>query len=225
MSTTSSSATSDLHKRVSIEPNTAEGVDPQLTFVGKENNPVTARVLQDGALSFETASGQLFTVSHGTEGYLFAVNDISGMPSIDVDSIGQVRLAPYNGSVAIGKTSATAKLDVLGNIVFQYAFNPQTGTTYSALSEDNNKIIDMSSSSANTVTLPLDSTAFMPNGSQIHVYQSGTGQTTVTIESGGTLVGTPLFATNQVRLRTRYSVATFIKRAPDSWFAIGDLSA
>jgi hypothetical protein len=74
-----------------------------------------------GTLSFEASSGQLFSVTNSlSSGSIFSVNDISGMPSIDVDADGTVQIAPYNGNVGIGKTNPSTALDVNGTI---------TGTT------------------------------------------------------------------------------------------------
>ena len=68
---------------------------------------------------FEVAgtAGQLFSVSDSFTGTIFSVNDISGIPSIEVLDTGLVKLAQYNGAVAIGTgtiTSSTAELSVYG---------------------------------------------------------------------------------------------------------------
>lgn len=215
----------DLDKRIGIEPNTGESVDPLLTFVGKDNTPIKGRVLPNGTISFESSAGQLFTVSDGLNGFLFAVNDISGMTSLDVQADGTVRLAPYNGKVAIGKTSAIDKLDILGGIVFQYNFNKQTGTSYTLDVTDQNRIIEMNNASANTVTIPLDSTLSLPIGTQIMILQTGSGATTISVAAGGTLNCTPQVSGGSAKLRAQWSSAVIVKRAADTWVAIGDLSA
>jgi hypothetical protein len=68
---------------------------------------------------FEVAgtAGQLFSVSDSFTGTIFSVNDVSGIPSIEVLDTGLVKLAQYNGAVAIGTgtiTSSTAELSVYG---------------------------------------------------------------------------------------------------------------
>ena len=73
--------------------------------------------LSDGTLSFEGSAGQLFSITNNlTSGSIFSVNDVSGIPSIDVDADGTVQLAPFGASeyVGIGTTNPTAKLDVNG---------------------------------------------------------------------------------------------------------------
>jgi hypothetical protein len=53
---------------------------------------------------FEVAgtAGQLFSVSDSFTGTIFSVNDISGIPSIEVLDTGLVKMAQYNGQLAIG---------------------------------------------------------------------------------------------------------------------------
>ena len=74
--------------------------------------------LNSGTLSFEGSAGQLFSITNNlTSGSIFSVNDVSGIPSIDVDADGTIQLAPYGTTekVGIGTTNPTQKLDVLGN--------------------------------------------------------------------------------------------------------------
>lgn len=88
------------------------------------------------------------------------------------------------------------------------------------------KIIEMNlTSTANTVTIPLNATQAFPVGSQITIIQTGTGVTTVAVTAGVTLNCTPQVSSNAARLRAQYSSCTLIKRATNTWIAIGDLSA
>jgi hypothetical protein len=64
--------------------------------------------LNSGTLSWEGSAGQLFSITNNlTSGSIFSVNDVSGIPSIDVDANGTIELAPFSGSVAIGTTTLT----------------------------------------------------------------------------------------------------------------------
>ena len=85
----------------------------------------------------------------------------------------------------------------------------------------------MNNSSANTVTIPLNAATNgdFAVGSQVTIIQTGAGQTTINITSGGTLNCTPQGTANTAKLRDRYSSCTLIKRATDTWIAIGDLVA
>ena len=97
---------------------------------------------------------------------------------------------------------------------------------YPLVLSDKYKIIEMNlTSTANTVTIPTNSTQAFPVGSQITIIQTGTGATTVAVSAGVTLNCTPQISSNAAKLRTQYSSCTLIKRATNTWIAIGDLSA
>jgi len=95
-------------KNILITPATDTTSEPSIQFTGGDNNdPITIRTLDDGTLSFDGSLGQLFSISNSFNGKLFSANDISGIPGIDLDDAGTVRLAPYDGNVIIGTTSIT----------------------------------------------------------------------------------------------------------------------
>lgn len=79
-------------------------------------NTITVRMLDSDVLTFSGAAGQLFSISDSFTGTIFAVNDISGVPSIEVYDTGLVSLAEFTGNVGIGTTSTTAKLTVNGGV-------------------------------------------------------------------------------------------------------------
>ena len=55
-----------------------------------------------GTLSFEGSAGQLLSITNSLSGTIYSVNDVSGIPSIEVLDTGVVKLAQYNGLVGIG---------------------------------------------------------------------------------------------------------------------------
>jgi hypothetical protein len=103
----------------------------------------------------------------------------------------------------------------------QLAMNAQTGTSYTLVVADaSNKWVTMDNSSAITVTVPP---SVFSTGDQINVQTIGTGQVTfaqgagVTITSAG---GTP----TAPKIRSRYSSATVICVASNSFTIVGDLT-
>jgi hypothetical protein len=116
-------------------------------------------------------------------------------------------------------TNKTLTSPVINNAITTAATNAQTAS-YTLVLSDRDKIVEISNASANTLTIPLNSSVAYPVGSQIQVIQTGAGQTTLTPTGGVTLNGTP-----GLKLRAQWSAATLIKRATDTWIAIGDLSA
>ena len=70
------------------------------------------------ALDIQGSAGQLFSVTNNlTSGSIFSVNDVSGIPSIDVDADGTIQLAPFSATenVGVGTTNPTSKLHVIGD--------------------------------------------------------------------------------------------------------------
>lgn len=85
---------------------------------------------------------------------------------------------------------------------------------------ERDELIEMSSSSAMTLTIPADSTLNFPVGTSIDVLQTSTGQVTIAGAGGVTVNATP-----GLKLRTQWSSATLFKRAANTWVVMGDLSA
>ena len=83
-----------------------------------ETNTITISMLDSDTLSFSGNSGQLFSITDSQSGTIFAVNDISGVPSIEVDDDGTIRFAETFGNVLIGTTTdnATDKLQINGSL-------------------------------------------------------------------------------------------------------------
>lgn len=92
-------------------------------------------------------------------------------------------------------------------------------TSYTLVLSDKDKLIEMNSSSANTLTVPLNSSQAFQIGSQLNILQTGTGQTTIAPVSGGVTIN----ATPGLKLRAQWSSATLIKRAENVWVLLGDL--
>jgi hypothetical protein len=76
---------------------------------------ITARMLNTDALSFQGGAGELLSLSDSMTGTIFTVNDVSGIPSIEVIDTGLVKLAQYSGNVVIGSaTNLGQKFQVAG---------------------------------------------------------------------------------------------------------------
>lgn len=92
----------DSDKNIHIHPMRGSTSQPKIDFTGYDNNTVTLTVLDDGTLSFDGSSGQLFSISDSLTGVIFAVNDVSGIPSIEVLDDGTITLGEFAGNVVIG---------------------------------------------------------------------------------------------------------------------------
>jgi hypothetical protein len=87
--------------------------------IGTANNTITVSMLGSDTLSFSGDSGQLFSITDSQSGTIFAVNDISGVPSIEVDDDGTIRFAETFGNILIGTATdnATDKVQVDGDVL------------------------------------------------------------------------------------------------------------
>ena len=86
----------------------------QIAFTGYSGaSSIYLKVLPDSSLSFEGSAGQLFSITDNlSSGTIFSVNDITGIPSFDVNANGLVRIAPFAGNVALGTTATSGKLQI-----------------------------------------------------------------------------------------------------------------
>lgn len=109
-------------KDILITPNVGSSSDdPKIEFKGADSSTsaqtITAKAYptNSGTVSFEGSGGQLFSMNNSTSGTIFSVNDLSGVPSIEVKDTGLLRLAEHSGNVLIGTpTDGGAKLNVNG---------------------------------------------------------------------------------------------------------------
>jgi hypothetical protein len=147
----------------------------------------------------------------------------TGSDIIDGDRV-QVDYVPAFYSPDLSDVNAGATTDLTAHLkgidnALVFSTNAQTAS-YSLVLVDRNKIVEMNVGSANNLTVPLNSSIPFPIGTQITILQVGAGQTTITPIGGVTINSTP-----GLKLRAQWSSASLIKRATNTWVAIGDLSA
>jgi hypothetical protein len=113
------------NRNIIITPNIgSSSAEPIIAYQGggaSTSATLFSRVLDLGTLSFEATAGQVQTVGDGMTGNYFYVSDISGIPSITVNSSGLIQLANYQGYVTLGNntqstSTGTGALQVLGGV-------------------------------------------------------------------------------------------------------------
>lgn len=110
-------------KDILITPNKGQSADPKIEFKGADASlgpqTITLNVYptNNGTLSLEGSAGQLFSVTNSLTGTIWSVNDVSGIPSLEVLDTGLVKIAQYSGNVLIGNgTDNGAKLEINSNL-------------------------------------------------------------------------------------------------------------
>lgn len=104
-----------------------------------------------------------------------------------------------------------------------FVVNTQSGTTYTLVAGDAQKIVTLSNASSITLTVASNATQALPVGTQVTISQYGAGQVTVVGASSPNPV--TINATPGLKLRTQYSTATLVQTSTDNWLLVGDLSA
>lgn len=130
----------------------------------------------------------------------------SGVPdNLAVGTNGQYLVA--DSTAAMGIKWATLGTPAL-------VLNAQTGTTYTLVTADVNKLVTLSNASAITLTIP---NGVFTTGQEINIQQTGAGQVTIAND------GTTSFTGTGANLRTQYSAATIICTGTDTFTVVGDL--
>ena len=105
-------------KNIVIVPSVnSSTIDPQIIFTGgnqTSSGTIAAIIYPDdnGTLSFEGSVGQLLSITNNMTGTIFSVNDISGIPSIEVLDTGEIRLAEFSGNVGIGTGNPISQVEI-----------------------------------------------------------------------------------------------------------------
>ncbi len=96
----------------SINLNVGSGISP-VSGIREAGSGITT-------LSFEGTQGQLFSITDNlSSGTLFSVADITGLPLLEVDASGAVKISEYGTSTTVGLIDPKYNFDVFGTGGFQ----------------------------------------------------------------------------------------------------------
>lgn len=114
---------------------------------------------------------------------------------------------------------AATALATLGAASTTITHNTQTAS-YTLVLTDASKMVEQNVASANTLTVPPNSSVAFPTGTVIAWRQYGAGQVTLTPGAGVTIRS----AGSRLKSAAQYSEGTLTKRTTDEWVASGDLT-
>ena len=163
-------------------------------------------------------------VSPGDPGHAGFHNEeraaINAKPDVFVD-LGDTpsSLAGEAGKTLVVNTAGTALELASPAAAVLSAANVQTAS-YTLVAADAGKAVEMNVASANTLTVPPNSSVAFPVGTIVEVAQVGAGQTTVVAGSGVT-IRTPA----TLVLSGQWSTVSLRKRGTDDWLLAGDVEA
>jgi hypothetical protein len=177
--------------------------------------------LMQGVLVFASSAARSAAVTSPQEGQYSYLKDTNateyydgtawvGAPQGDITAVNTAVTSGLTGGAASGAVDLSLLLN----------FNAQTGTTYTLVSTDLNKLVTTSNASAVTVTVPP---SVFSAGQQINVQSIGVGLTSFAQGAGVTITSTGATASAPI-LRARYSAATIICTAANTFTIVGDLS-
>ena len=109
--------------------------------------------------------------------------------------------------------------DAIVPSMVQGTVNAQTGTTYTLVIGDAFKTVTMSNASANTLTIPPNSSVAFAVGDRIDIVMLGAGVTSVVGGSGVTVNGV---STGTGAIAAQYGAVSCLKIATDTWLLMGN---
>ena len=111
------------------------------------------------------------------------------------------------------------------NALPAYTLNAQTGTTYTAVANDQySKLITQSNASASTISIPTNATTAFPIGTVLNIINIGVGICTINAVTSGTTTILSAGAVPAAPTLAQYKAASCIKTGTDTWYVIGGVA-
>ena len=183
--------------------------------------PADTDLVKDGAAAIRTlgngvdtsfldlkggTSGQILSKASNTDlDFTWIANDTGDITGITTGT---------DSGLSGGVTSGTATLRL------KLEFDAETGTTYTLVAANLNQLVTLDNASPITLTVPP---SIFSAGDVINIAQIGVGQVTLAQGAGVTITSTGATA-SAPKLRARYSAASIICTASNTFLVVGDLA-
>lgn len=203
------------HPNLGTQSITIDGATGAVTFPNGGPGDLTA-VSAGTGISVADGTGPIPVVTNTVATTFDAKGDL--VVGTGADTFAKVTVGS-NNTILVADSGETAGVKWALGTPLQT--NAQTAS-YTLVLSDAFKLVEISNTSANTVTIPTNASVAYPTGTQINILQANTGQTTISGTAGVTVNSTGA-TTASPKLRERWSSATAIKRDTDSWVIVGDI--
>jgi hypothetical protein len=111
------------------------------------------------------------------------------------------------------------------NFLPAYTLNAQTGTTYTATTNDQySRLVTQSNASASTFRIPTNATTAFPIGTVLNIINIGVGICTINAVTSGTTTILSAGAVAAAPTLAQYKAASCIKTGTDTWYVIGGVA-
>ena len=149
------------------------------------------------------------------------ITDTRVLVTTNIPEVGDISSITAGTGLSGGGSSGAVTVSLDYKAATTLTLNAQTGTTYTTVAADASaKLVTLTNASPITVTIAPSLYAI---GEQINFSQMGTGKVTFQGGAGVTIVSTGATASTP-ELRVRYSTATAICTASNTWLIAGDVS-
>ena len=170
----------------------------------------------DGGLTYNAGTGTLTATAFSgpltgnvTGNASGTAATVTGAAQSAITSVGTLTSLTVTGAVTAG------------SVVAPLAINAQTGTTYTFVAADASKLVTASNGSAQTYTVPPNSSVAFDVGTAITIIGIGAGKVTLAQGSGVTINSKD----SEKAIDGQHASVTLIKTATDTWQLIGALQA
>lgn len=173
----------------------------------------TGKLASTDLIEISEVSGSTYVSKKLTGSNLMEISlDTSPQLGGNLDVNGNTITSASNADVVIRPNGT-------GTIVMEVKFNTRTANYILTLT-DASRLIEMNVASANTITIPTNTSVPFPVGTQILLSQYGAGQVTIVPDTGVTLRSSG----GKTKTSAQYAMATLIKRGTNEWYLAGDIT-